>query len=86
MPCGPIQSIDQVVSHPQILSRNMIVELEHPKAGTIKVANNPIKFSTTPCEEITKHPPLFGQHTESILQELGYSKSMIDEFIDNQVV
>lgn len=86
IPCAPIQSIDQVVSHPQILSRNMIVEFNHPEVGLIKVANNPIKFSNTPCEEMIKHPPLFGQHTDSILQELGYSQSMIEKFIENQVV
>lgn len=48
VPCGPINAIDAVFNHPQVNHRDMVVELEHPVAGTVKHVANPVKFSQTP--------------------------------------
>lgn len=69
VPCGPIQSIDQVFADTQVLSRNMVVEVEHPELGRVKTVANPIKFSSTPAE-YPKAPPLLGEDTESILSDI----------------
>ncbi len=69
IPCGPINTIDQVFADPQVLHREMQVSLKHPKAGTSPSVANPIKFSETP---VNYHlaPPTLGQHSAQILSEL----------------
>lgn len=68
IPCGPINTFDKVFSDPQILARQMVAEVPHPTAGSIKMVASPMKLSETPCE-ITRHPPLLGEHTEELLRE-----------------
>ncbi|MFT9495588.1 CoA transferase, partial [Anaerosolibacter sp.] len=63
---------------PQVLARNMIVEVDHPVAGHLKMAGVPIKMSETQGA-VRTHAPLLGQHTEEILKELlGMSTEEID--------
>ena len=77
VPCGPINSIDQVFSDAQVLHREMKVEIPHPTAGKVKLAGFPYKLSRTPAT-ITRHPPLLGEHTETVLRDLlGYSAAEI---------
>src|SRR5579859_2152168 len=45
VPCGPINTIDRALVHPQVEPRNMLITVEDPKAGTLKLAGNPLKFS-----------------------------------------
>jgi CoA:oxalate CoA-transferase len=66
IPCGPIANIAQVVADPQVIARNMIVELDQPKAGPLRVPGTPIKLSETPGE-VKVPAPLLSQHTEEIL-------------------
>ena len=69
VPNGPINSIDNVLKDPQVLAREMIVEVDHPVAGHLKMAGVPIKMSETQGS-IRKAAPLLGQHTEEILKDL----------------
>jgi CoA:oxalate CoA-transferase len=67
IPCSPINTIDKVVNHPQVLARNMIVNVFHSVAGEIKMPGCPVKFST---ENAKFSPsPVLGEHTEEILNE-----------------
>ena len=68
--CAPVNNIAQVVNDPHILEREMVVEVEHPRAGKLKVTGTPMKFSRTPCK-IQKACPDMGQDTEEILKSLG---------------
>ena len=70
IPCGPIQTVDQVLNHPQVLARDMVVELSHPKAGDIRVTGVPIKLSETPGAVLSP-PPVLGEHSEAIRREFG---------------
>ena len=69
VPCGPINSMDEVYSDPQIQARGMVVDLQHPDRESLKVTGNPIKLSRTPVE-YNRHPPKLGEHTEEILAHL----------------
>jgi formyl-CoA transferase len=77
IPCGPINTIDKVFSNPQVLNRDMVVEMNHPSAGKIKLAGIPIKLSHAPSLVRTP-PPLLGEHTNQVLSDLlGYNKEKI---------
>lgn len=76
VPCGPIYNMEQVYADPQVQARDMMVELDHPKAGRINNIGVPIKLSRTPGS-IRTAAPVLGQHTNEILAEYGYSESDI---------
>ena len=69
VPCGPIQNLAEVFEDPQVLARNMKIELEHPQLGKVPGIANPIKFSKTP-QVYRKAPPLLGEDTDTILQRV----------------
>ncbi len=85
VPAGPINSISQVLSDPQVLARNMLLELTHPVAGLIKIPGSPIKMSETPTE-VRSPAPVLGQHSEEILAGLGYTAQQIDAFRSQSVI
>ena len=86
IPCAPINSIDQVMADPQIEAREMLVDIEHPVAGFLKLAGIPIKMSLTPGA-VEKPAPTLGQHTEQILREfLGKTQEQIDELRRTKII
>jgi crotonobetainyl-CoA:carnitine CoA-transferase CaiB-like acyl-CoA transferase len=85
VPAGPVHTIGEALSHPQTLARNMVLELEHPQAGTTHAIGCPIQFSATPTES-TAPAPLLGQHTRELLVEFGLSEDEIQTLIDRGVV
>jgi len=79
IPCGPVNTIGQVASDPQVAARGMFIELHHPKAGNFKVVNTPFKFSETPCRVTPTFPDL-GEHTEEVFCHLlGMTQADIDK-------
>jgi CoA:oxalate CoA-transferase len=69
IPCGPVQRVDEVMSHPQVNARGMILNLPHPVAGSIRMPGSPIKLSDTP-PVIDRAAPDLGQHTDEVLERV----------------
>lgn len=83
---GPVLGIDQVIRHPQVIAREMVVEQEHPTAGTVKLIGSPIKASETPGQIGTPAPAL-GAHNEEIYRSLlGYSERDLEAWRSNGVI
>ena len=85
VPCAPVLTRREVITHPQIAANGMIVETDHPVAGPIRHARHAPDFSGTPTEH--RHPaPSLGEHTTEILAEAGLSSEEIDDLIGQNVV
>ncbi|GIK37296.1 MAG: hypothetical protein BroJett011_11290 [Chloroflexota bacterium] len=77
IPAAPINTVDQVLAHPQVQARGMQVEVNHPTAGPLPLVGSPLHITTTP-PQIRYPPPLLGQHTNPILAGLlGYDSAAI---------
>lgn len=85
VPAGPINDLADVFSDPQVLHRDMLLEIPHPTLGSVKQTGLPIKFSRTPGG-LDQHPPLLGEHNQAILQDLGYSPEEIEDFLAKSVI
>ncbi len=86
VPCAPVQTIDQVFAAPQVRHRNMLVEVDHPSAGRIKLTGTPVKFSSTPAA-VRLPPPLLGQHNDEVFSSwLGMSAAEIDRLKNTRVI
>ena len=78
VPCGPVNSIAQTFANPQVIHRQMRVDLPHPLAGSVPSVANPIKFSGTPIQ-YGEAPPTLGQHSDQVLREyVGLSDAEIE--------
>jgi len=85
VPCGPVHSIGEAMTHPQTLARGMVVETQHPAAGATKAIGCPVHFSETPTA-VTRPAPVLGEHTREVLRGYGYSDDEIDGFVADGVV
>jgi CoA:oxalate CoA-transferase len=86
IPCGPMNRIDQVAEDKQVKARGMFLDIEHPRAGTLKVVNTPFKFSRTPTK-VDQPAPDLGQDNEAILNcLLGISQQEIDRLKQSKVI
>jgi CoA:oxalate CoA-transferase len=71
LPCGPINTMEDVANDPQVAARNMIIEVDDPKAGRVKLFGSPIKMSAFDDPHIRATAPDLDQDREKILKELG---------------
>jgi len=77
IPHSRINTIDKVMSHPQVLARNMVVGVDDPVAGHVKIAGNPIKMSGFDDETTRPRVPELGEHTDEVLAGLGFTPEEI---------
>ena len=67
IPFGAINGIAEIVDHPQVAARNALVEVDHPRAGKVRIVGAPVRLSDTPGSVRTPSPSL-GEHTEEVLR------------------
>lgn len=86
IPCARVNRVDEALADPQVLSRNMVVDLEHPSGKSTKGPGNPIKMSRTD-EETFSPAPLLGEHTDDVLTNLlGYSAEQVNALRSRGVI
>jgi crotonobetainyl-CoA:carnitine CoA-transferase CaiB-like acyl-CoA transferase len=85
VPAGPVLDVKQMHEDPQVLARDMVVEVQHSRLGAVKTIGAPVKFSHTPGA-VARGAPTLGEHTRDILRECGYSDHDIDELAQIGVV
>ncbi len=85
IPCGPIYAIEDALNDPHIQARRQIVQLEHPTAGLIRSLAFPVHFSDS-AVSYRLPPPRLGEHTETVLAELGYDAAEIARLAAEGVV
>jgi CoA:oxalate CoA-transferase len=71
IPCGPINNVAQALAHPQVAARNMLITVEDPVAGTLKLAGNPLKLSAFPDPPTRPPAPTLDADRAKLLKELG---------------
>jgi formyl-CoA transferase len=76
VPSGPINTYADVFADPQVVARDMVVEIDHPTLGRLKGLGTPLKMSATPLDP-RRRAPLLGEHTEAVLREFGVSEDDI---------
>ena len=74
-----------VANDPQVIHNNTFVNIQHPKAGNLKVTNIPFTMSETPGA-ITRPSPMIGEHGPEILKELGYDDASIENLLNNKII
>ena len=86
VPCAPINTFSQALSDEQVVHRNMVVEVEHPDGGKVRMPGNPVKLSYTNEDSYTP-PPHLGKDTKEILNDwAGYDKDTINTLIEANIV
>ena len=85
VPCGPVNTVEEAFADPQVAEDEMILELDHPEFGVVRVVASPIKISDAPVDPV--RGPKLGEHTEQILGEyLNLSEHRIARLRENGVI
>ncbi len=75
-PCGRVMDLADVFADPQVLAQDMVLDVDHPGRGTVRMTGFPVKLSATPNR--IRHPaPGLGEHTEEVFRALGYDAARI---------
>lgn len=86
VPIGPVYSIDEAVKDPHFTERGMLVDVEHPTAGTMKLVGPTIKFSKTPSK-VDKAGPMLGQHNDEVFKGiLGMMDEELNQLKEAKVI
>ncbi len=82
VPCAPVLTRRETIRHPQVVANGIVVETEHPRAGRLRQARSPARFSATPAAHRRGGPGL-GEHTREVLSEAGLSGAEIDRLVES---
>jgi crotonobetainyl-CoA:carnitine CoA-transferase CaiB-like acyl-CoA transferase len=78
VPAGPVNNVIDLLDDPQVLANDLVVDYQHPVAGTVSMVGPVIQMANTPTS-VRRPPPTLGQHNGEVLAEFGYSAEEIDK-------
>ena len=81
----PVRDYEDVFADTDVWENDLVAHMDHPQAGPIQTFGIPLKLSDTPGS-VRRPPPVLGEHTREVLQELGYSQADIEAFFERGVV
>jgi crotonobetainyl-CoA:carnitine CoA-transferase CaiB-like acyl-CoA transferase len=86
VPHAPVLRVSQVLTHPQVLAREMVTDVEHAKLGRMPATGRALRFGAQPREPM-RAAPVLGQHTDEVLHDvLGYDQARIDELRERGII
>ena len=85
IPASAVNSVESALADEQTIANDMVVNIEHSEAGTLKMLGVPYKFSDTPAQ-IDKAPPLLGEDNNDVLSSLGYDEEYIKDLHTKNVI
>ena len=83
--CARVNSFADAEKDPQIKANNMVLEMDHKRAGPLKMLGVPVRLHATPVS-LRRQPPGLGEHSREIAKELGYSEAEISELFESGVL
>jgi crotonobetainyl-CoA:carnitine CoA-transferase CaiB-like acyl-CoA transferase len=83
--CAPVYDYAEALADPALQALDPITEFEHPRAGTVRVTGHPIRYSSGRAA-VERVPPALGEHTDEVLQSLGYSAQEVNDLRTEGVV
>ncbi|MCG5078381.1 CaiB/BaiF CoA transferase family protein [Paraburkholderia tagetis] len=78
---APVNEYDQVEADPQVAHNRIIMEVDHPQAGPVRLLAHPVRYDGA-APPLTRQPPRQGEHTREVLAELGYEPHEIDTLVE----
>ena len=85
VPCGKVQKVSEVLADPQVAAQEMVIDVEHPGHGTVRMVGFPVKLSATPAR-VRRPAPRLAEHTREVLAEAGYDEAEIASLARSRVV
>ena len=85
VPAGPLRFVEEMVTDEQVIANDLVVELDHSLVGSVKMVGPIFSMSETPLEAKMASPAL-GEHSQEILEQLGYSSQEIQKLRDDGVI
>lgn len=76
IPCAAVNTLADMLAHPHMAARGMVMDYEHPQLGALKTIAQPIQFDDTP-RRVNAPPPMLGEHTQKVLAEYGFAPGEI---------
>jgi crotonobetainyl-CoA:carnitine CoA-transferase CaiB-like acyl-CoA transferase len=85
VPCGRVMTLTDVFANPQVQAQQMVLDVDHPGYGPVRMTGFPVKLSETPAK-ILRPAPALGEHTDEVLHDLGWDSERIAELRSAGVV
>ncbi len=85
VPAAPLNTMDEVFKDQQVREYGFPIEVEHPRMGKMQLVGSGVDLSRTP-PAVTLPPPMLGEHTEEILEQLGYDRALVAKLREQGVV